>query len=80
MTKLLSFISGSGKSFGEMRSTGFRPPGASAASAGFTVTRLSCRLCSVGVDVRFILVLAAPLQALFGGALFLPLEAPGRPG
>lgn len=34
----------------------------------------------VGVDVRLILVLAAVLEALLGGAILLPLSASGRTG
>lgn len=38
-------------------------------------------LCSVvGVDVCHIFILAALLEALLGGPVFLPLAAPGRAG
>lgn len=34
----------------------------------------------VGVDIRLVLVLAAVLEALLGGAILLPLSASGRTG
>lgn len=34
----------------------------------------------VGVDIRLVLVLAAVLEALLGGAVLLPLSASGRAG